>query len=193
MKPFVIAALLGFALAQDQAGAPPAPDAISPEACAQNCQKEFDACRGKADPNMAVCAEARASCLGFVPGDAQPTACSGKYDGPTHAATSSSGPSPTGQQDACAKKCTDEFNACRGKPDPNMSVCASEYTMCLGWDHLPRDELPLSCSKAHTSGHAGPTNHPNPTKTHGTIVTAGAAAFEPAYALYALGGALALL
>lgn len=139
MQPLVIAALLGFALAQD------------------------------------------------VPGATSPIVTTGSSNQP--AATNTQ----TATQDACAKKCTDAFNACIGQPGGN-TTCASAFAGCLGYD--PDTFTPVSCASqsgsATTSGAAHPTHTGRRETTKGAVVTAAAAVLEPSYALYAL-GALALL
>jgi hypothetical protein len=63
---------------------------------------------------------------------------------PVHPATTTIAP----PQDACAKKCGDEYNSCRTAADANMSYCAAMYAKCLGFNPFEEGSLvtPTACS-----------------------------------------------
>lgn len=139
MQPFVIAALLGTALAQ----APSGQAGETPQACAQRCAAAVNACRGQPGANQSTCQSDYANCLGYNPGpNDQPSACINK-GGP--APTTTQGGMPTGMPDECAKQCTDAYNGCRGQPGANQSTCRSEFANCLGYN--PENDNPMWCKK----------------------------------------------
>ncbi|KAG6053505.1 hypothetical protein E4U17_004641 [Claviceps sp. LM77 group G4] len=189
--------------------------------CAKKCNEEYNACRTAPDANMSFCASKLASCVGYNPftGGAfmSPTACAAgpaatgpagpAATGPAGpAATGPAGPAATGPagpagsagsaggkgSDAeCAKKCNEEYNACRTAPDANMSFCASKLASCIGYNPFTGGSFatPTACSAAATqpAGGAATGTGANP-----PAVTAGAGQITPALALLAL-GAVALL
>ncbi|KAG5931422.1 hypothetical protein E4U59_000320 [Claviceps monticola] len=156
--------------------------------CAKKCNEEYNACRVAPDANMSFCASKLASCVGYNPFTGgsfmSPTACAA---GAAAAATGSSGSSGSaggqGSDAECAKKCNEEYNACRVAPDANMSFCASKLASCVGYNPFTGGSFasPTACSAAATG-----------TGTNPPAVTAGAGQITPALALLAL-GAVALL
>ncbi|RDA92343.1 hypothetical protein CP533_4416 [Ophiocordyceps camponoti-saundersi (nom. inval.)] len=49
----------------------------------------------------------------------------------------------------CAQKCTESYDACRGKPGANMSLCASEYASCLGFNPFTDSyAAPTACAQS---------------------------------------------
>ncbi|KAG6052410.1 hypothetical protein E4U33_000542 [Claviceps sp. LM78 group G4] len=189
--------------------------------CAKKCNEEYNACRVAPGANQSFCASKLASCVGYNPftGGAfmSPTACAAgpaatgpagpAATGPAGpAATGPAGPAATGPagpagsagsaggkgSDAeCAKKCNEEYNACRTAPDANMSFCASKLASCIGYNPFTGGSFatPTACSAAATqpAGGAATGTGANP-----PAVTAGAGQITPALALLAL-GAVALL
>lgn len=83
--------------------------------------------------------------------------------------------------DECAKKCTDEFHACREKPCANQSLCGTNYGNCLGF--APFDGSHPVVSACSSTGSA-PTNPP--------AVTGAAGRVEPVLGLVAFGAAALL-
>ncbi|QPG95256.1 hypothetical protein C2857_007912 [Epichloe festucae Fl1] len=191
--------------------------------CAKKCNDEYSACRTAPDANMSFCASKLASCVGYNPfagngSFVNPTACSAQPTGgsPTGSGSPPTGTAPAPGQDECAKKCNDEYSACRTAPDANMSFCASKLASCVGYNPFAGKFVdPTACSTQPTGANptgtatgtgtgtgtatgtatgTGPGNG-NATST-GTPPPSGAAAqltpAFPALALLAL-GALALL
>ncbi|OAQ60469.1 hypothetical protein VFPPC_06607 [Pochonia chlamydosporia 170] len=172
------------------------------DACAKKCTDEWNACRSKPGANQSLCASDFGNCLGYAPFSdpahyTAPTACSkdGVVTKATMAATtdcpSETSAAPQTTQDACAKKCTDEWNACRSKPGANQSLCASDFGNCLGYAPFlepGKFTPPTACSKTG----AGTTWMPTSTMTSPPVVTAAAGHLEPAIVLAALGAAALL-
>ncbi|KAG6101595.1 hypothetical protein E4U14_006825 [Claviceps sp. LM454 group G7] len=158
--------------------------------CARKCNEEYNACRTAPDANMSLCSSKLASCVGYNPftGGAfmSPTACSAAGQATGAAPTASAGSAGSQGGDAeCAKKCNEEYNACRTAPDANMSLCSSKLASCVGYNPFTGGAFmsPTACSAA---GQATGTDVSPP------AVTAGAGQITPALALLAL-GAVALL
>ncbi|KAG6074806.1 hypothetical protein E4U30_001456 [Claviceps sp. LM220 group G6] len=158
--------------------------------CAKKCNMEYNACRTAPDANMSLCSSNLASCVGYNPftGGAfmSPTACSAAGQATGAAPTASAGSAGSQGGDAeCAKKCNEEYNACRTAPDANMSLCSSKLASCVGYNPFTGGAFmsPTACSAA---GQATGTDVSPP------AVTAGAGQITPALALLAL-GAVALL
>lgn len=58
-------------------------------------------------------------------------------------------------QDECAKKCNEEYNACRIAPDANMSFCASKLADCVHYNPFGGNGTfvnPTACSAQPTGG-----------------------------------------
>ncbi|GAB0136175.1 hypothetical protein EsDP_00004487 [Epichloe bromicola] len=197
-------------------GSPPTGTAPAPgqEECAKKCNDEYSACRTAPDANMSFCASKLADCVHYNPfaGNGTfvtPTACSAQSTGGSATGT---GSPPTGTaaapgQEECAKKCNDEYSACRTAPDANMSFCASKLASCVGYNPFAGNGTfvnPTACSAQPTGanptgtatatgsggsggGNATSTGTPPPTGAAGQLTPA-----FPALALLAL-GALALL
>ncbi|KAG6100607.1 hypothetical protein E4U30_004275 [Claviceps sp. LM220 group G6] len=185
--------------------------------CAKKCNEEYNACRVAPGANQSFCSSKLASCVGYNPftGGAfvSPTACStgaaptastgtgsgsgsgtGSGSGSGSGTGSGSGSGSAGGQggDAeCAKKCNEEYNACRTAPDANMSFCASKLASCVGYNPFTGGAFvsPTACSAAATQPGGGAATG---TGANPPAVTAGAGQVSPALALLAL-GAVALL
>lgn len=163
------------------------------DACAQKCLDKWYDCKGGSDPNQSYCAATLSKCVGYNPfenGFEPPTSCktaSGTI------ATSTQTAQPT--QDACAKKCTDEWNTCRRKPGANQSLCSSNFGNCLGYAPFlepGKFTTPTACSKTGSKTAVGTTWVPTSTKTDGSVVTGAAGHLESAVVLAALGVAAVL-
>ncbi|KAG6130395.1 hypothetical protein E4U12_004223 [Claviceps purpurea] len=191
--------------------------------CAKKCNEEYNACRVAPDANQSFCASKLASCVGYNPFTGgsfmSPTACAA---GDAATATGSSGSSGSagsagsagssgssgstgssgsaggqGSDAECAKKCNEEYNACRVAPDANQSFCASKLASCVGYNPFTGGSFasPTACSAAATQpagGAGGAGGQATGTGANPPAVTAGAGQITPALALLAL-GAVALL
>ncbi|KJZ75467.1 hypothetical protein HIM_05163 [Hirsutella minnesotensis 3608] len=118
------AAVMGFALTASAA-----------DACIEECNRARYACLSQPDAHHPTCASNYATCIGYNPyggeGFVEPTACS-------------KAPEPTVYRraedvDECAKKCSVEYNVCRGKPNAHRPTCASDYASCLGFNPFTLD------------------------------------------------------
>jgi hypothetical protein len=67
-----------------------------------------------------------------------------------------------GHPDACAKKCIETHDACRGAPGANLSTCSSNFANCLGYK--PDNDKPLWCKK-HTTPSNSTTTSTSPSHT----------------------------
>ncbi|KAL7947144.1 hypothetical protein V8C42DRAFT_344023 [Trichoderma barbatum] len=57
-----------------------------------------------------------------------------------------SAPPPQSTQDACAKKCTDQWVACKTTPNSNQSFCSAQYASCLGFTPFKdSSSVPTAC------------------------------------------------
>ncbi|KAF4456867.1 hypothetical protein F53441_1078 [Fusarium austroafricanum] len=126
-------------------------------------------------------------------------------------------PSSPAENKSCAEKCMSSYNSCRTAKDANMSLCAAQYSECLGYSPFNGEGslvTPTACSVAPAvtkpvqtgPGYApppavtkpvqtGPGYAPPPaaaTPTHPGVVTAGAAQVVPA-GILAIVGAIAML
>ncbi|KAG5930923.1 hypothetical protein E4U60_006667 [Claviceps pazoutovae] len=170
--------------------------------CAKKCNEEYNACRTAPDANMSFCASKLASCVGYNPFTGgsfmSPTACAaGAAATATGSAGSSGSAGDQGSDAECAKKCNEEYNACRFAPDANMSFCASKLASCVGYNPFTGGSFasPTACSAAATQpagGAGGAGGQATGTGANPPAVTAGAGQITPALALLAL-GAVALL
>lgn len=139
-RPLVIAALLGAALAQNQAQNQNQGDA---HACARRCTDALNGCRSQPGANQATCQTEYASCLGYNPGTGvTATACANNGGGGSPAGSAANQPGG-GQPDECAKKCTDAYNGCRTQSGANQATCRASFASCLGYN--PPDDTPTSC------------------------------------------------
>jgi hypothetical protein len=175
-----------------------------PHDCAAECSAAYNKCRGKAGANMSTCASEYASCLGYNPFGADgsliaPTACSSKPVATGTATPTTPVVVPTQSQPAggkdCAEKCYDAYNQCRTKSGANMSLCASDFAGCLGYNPFDGNGslvTPTACSAGATATGTTPTGNPTGNPTNPPVVTAGAGTMTPAKVLLAL-GAIALL
>ncbi|KAG6187720.1 hypothetical protein E4U36_007642 [Claviceps purpurea] len=115
--------------------------------CAKKCNEEYNACRVAPDANQSFCASKLASCVGYNPFTGgsfmSPTACSA---GAGAAATAPAG--GQGGDAECAKKCNEEYNACRVAPDANQSFCSSKLASCVGYNPFTGGSFmsPTACS-----------------------------------------------
>ncbi|KAK2603450.1 hypothetical protein QQS21_004402 [Conoideocrella luteorostrata] len=153
MHPFVIAALLGTTLAQAPTGQ------ADSQACAQRCADALNGCRSQPGANQDTCMTQYATCLGYNPGpNVTPTACGNNSPAPTN---NQGG----GRPDACAQKCIDAYNGCRGQPGANQSTCRSEFAGCLGYN--PPNDTPMNCQQGNSMSWASNTWQSNtwPTST----------------------------
>ncbi|KAG6246903.1 hypothetical protein E4U24_003449 [Claviceps purpurea] len=166
--------------------------------CAKKCNEEYNACRVAPDANQSFCSSKLASCVGYNPFTGgnfmSPTACSAGAAATTPAAPAATAPAGSdgsaggqGGDAECAKKCNEEYNACRVAPDANQSFCASKLASCVGYNPFTGGSFasPTACSAAATVEATGTGANP-------PVVTAGAGQITPALALLAL-GAIVLL
>ncbi|KAG6217768.1 hypothetical protein E4U50_003027 [Claviceps purpurea] len=115
--------------------------------CAKKCNEEYNACQVAPDANHSFCASKLASCVGYNPFTGgsfmSPTACSA---GAGAAATAPAG--GQGGDAECAKKCNEEYNACRVAPDANQSFCSSKLASCVGYNPFTGGSFmsPTACS-----------------------------------------------
>ncbi|KAG5955206.1 hypothetical protein E4U58_007207 [Claviceps cyperi] len=169
--------------------------------CAKKCNEEYNACRVAPDANMSFCASKLASCVGYNPFTGgnfmSPTACAagaaataGSTDSSGSSSADSSGSAGGQSSDAeCAKKCNEEYNACRVAPDANMSFCASKLASCVSYNPFTSGSFasPTACSAAATQPAGGTGGQATGTGANPPAVTAGAGQITPALALLALG------
>ncbi|KAG6323640.1 hypothetical protein E4U22_005650 [Claviceps purpurea] len=166
--------------------------------CAKKCNEEYNACRAAPDANQSFCSSKLASCVGYNPFTGgsfmSPTACSAGAAATTPAAPAATAPAGSdgsaggqGGDAECAKKCNEEYNACRVAPDANQSFCASKLASCVGYNPFTGGSFasPTACSAAATVEATGTGANP-------PVVTAGAGQITPALALLVL-GAIVLL
>ncbi|KAI9147257.1 Clock-controlled protein 6 [Paramyrothecium foliicola] len=72
---------------------------------------------------------------------------------------------PSKPEDKCAKECYDAYNACRVKPQANMSFCAAQYASCLGYSPFGDDGSLITPSACSAQPPATATNPGHPVYT----------------------------
>ena len=168
------------------------PTAHPQDECAKACSTALFECKSKPDANQAYCVSTFNNCVGYMAigdgkADYYPEHC---QKGSTTMTTMTATPSTTAvghQQDACAKACSDQLFACKGKPDANQSFCVSQFDTCVGYQAIGNgkaDYYPSACKKAQPSASMTVTSS---VPGSSTPVTAGVGAVKPGLALAALG------
>lgn len=112
---------------------PPDPSPYN-DPCTQYCLNKYDSCREQS-PDVGACSSQYADCLLFKPENGfPPIGCTPKpapQPQPQPQPQPEPQPKPAPAPDNWDQKCQKEYDECRGKPDPNMAVCASEHQACL--------------------------------------------------------------
>ncbi|KAG6053323.1 hypothetical protein E4U17_004818 [Claviceps sp. LM77 group G4] len=152
--------------------------------CAKKCNEEYNACRVAPGANQSLCSSKLASCVGYNP------FTGGNFMSPTACSAGAAATAPAGSQggDAeCAKKCNEEYNACRVAPGANQSLCSSKLASCVGYNPFTGGSFtsPTACSASAGVQATGTDAIP-------PAVTAGAGQITPALALLALGAVVLL-
>ncbi|GAO13575.1 uncharacterized protein UV8b_05849 [Ustilaginoidea virens] len=101
------------------------------EACARECNAEFERCRTAPQAPLAWCATDYSGCLGYIP---FPEDKGAPFPSPTACVAKDSRRLKKGSRyEGCAELCTEEFQACRDRPGANPLFCASRMAQCLGY------------------------------------------------------------
>ncbi|PHH69151.1 hypothetical protein CDD82_7957 [Ophiocordyceps australis] len=101
--------------------------------CAEHCTVAWKHC----GVELEHCRVEYQGCLGYNPFEKgphhRPAACVPSHHRP--------------HQDACARHCTETYNACRVMPEANQSTCGADYSTCLGYNPFERgpDHVPMAC------------------------------------------------